>query len=83
MTLTAQNLTEILAASCVCFAVSADLFFFTPGQQEKRLSGKEFACNVGDVGSILGLGDPLKEERAAHSSIFAWEIPWTEEPGGP
>ena len=26
--------------------------------------------------------DPLDEEMATHSNIFAWEIPWTEEPGG-
>ena len=26
--------------------------------------------------------DPLEKEMATHSSIFAWEIPWTEEPGG-
>ena len=26
--------------------------------------------------------DPLEEEMATHSSIFAWEIPWTEEAGG-
>ena len=26
--------------------------------------------------------DPLKKEMAAHPSILAWEIPWTEEPGG-
>ena len=30
----------------------------------------------------LGLDDPLKEEMAIHSSILAWRIPWTEEPGG-
>jgi len=30
----------------------------------------------------LGWEDPLEEEMATHSSIFAWEIPWTEEPGG-
>ena len=29
----------------------------------------------------LGWGDPLEREMAAHSSILAWEIPWTEEPG--
>ena len=28
-----------------------------------------------------GQKDPLEEEMATHSSIFAWEIPWTEEPG--
>ena len=30
----------------------------------------------------LGQGDPLEKEMATHSSILAWEIPWTEEPGG-
>ena len=30
----------------------------------------------------LGLEGPLKKEMATHSSILAWEIPWTEEPGG-
>ena len=29
----------------------------------------------------LGCKDPLEEETAAYSSILAWEIPWTEEPG--
>ena len=29
----------------------------------------------------LGLEDPLEEGTAAHSSILAWRIPWTEEPG--
>ena len=31
---------------------------------------------------FLGQEDPLKEETATHSSILAWEIAWTEEPGG-
>ena len=30
----------------------------------------------------LGWEDPLEEEMATHSSIFAWKIPWTVEPGG-
>ena len=30
----------------------------------------------------LGWEDPLEEETASHSSILAWRIPWTEEPGG-
>ena len=33
------------------------------------------------VGS-LGWEYPLEKETAAHSSILAWKIPWTEEPGG-
>ena len=32
------------------------------------------------VGS-LGWEDPLEKEMATHSSLLAWEIPWTEEPG--
>ena len=38
-------------------------------------------ANAGGVGSTLGWEDPLEEEMVTHSSIFAWEIPWTEEPG--
>ena len=29
----------------------------------------------------LGQEDPLEEEAATHSSVLAWKIPWTEEPG--
>ena len=31
---------------------------------------------------FLGQEDPLEKEMATHSSILAWEIPWTEKPGG-
>ena len=31
---------------------------------------------------FLGEEDPLEKEMATHSSILAWRIPWTEEPGG-
>ena len=31
---------------------------------------------------FLGQKDPLEKEMAAHSSILAWKIPWTGEPGG-
>ena len=37
---------------------------------------------AGDAGSIPGSEDPLEKEMATHSSILAWKIPWTEEPGG-
>ena len=30
---------------------------------------------------FLGRGDPLEKEMAIHSSILAWKIPWTEDPG--
>ena len=32
---------------------------------------------------LLGGEDPLEKGTATHSSILAWRIPWTEEPGGP
>ena len=44
--------------------------------------GKESVCNAGNLGSIPGLEVPLEEGLATHSSILAWRIPWTEEPGG-
>ena len=31
---------------------------------------------------LLGQEDPLEKEMTTHSSILAWEIPWTEKPGG-
>ena len=40
------------------------------------------AGDTGDMGSILGLESPLEEEMGTQSSILAWRIPWTEEPGG-
>ena len=43
--------------------------------------GKESTCNVGDLGSILGFGRSPGDGTATHSSILAWRIPWTEEPG--
>ena len=47
-----------------------------PGSSE----GKVSACNVGHLGSIPGLGDPLEKELATHSSTLAWKILWTKEP---
>ena len=49
-------------------------------------SSKESACSAGDTGDtgwirFLGREDPLEDGMATHSSILAWRIPWTEEPG--
>ena len=43
--------------------------------------GKESACSAGDPGSILGQEESLEKGMATHSSILAWRIPWTDEPG--
>ena len=40
-----------------------------PAMQENQVR-----CLVGE--------DPLEKEMATHSSVLAWEIPWSEEPGG-
>ena len=66
--------------------VSAFLFFNTlfrfamgfPGGSV----GKESACNAETLVQLLGQEDPLEKAMATHFSILAWEIPWTEEPGG-
>ena len=43
------------------------------------LVGKESACNAGDPGLMPESGRSPRE--GTHSSILAWRIPWTEEPG--
>ena len=40
------------------------------------------AGDTRDTGSIPGSEDPLEKGMTTHSSILAWRIPWTEEPGG-
>ena len=47
------------------------------------ISGKEpsYPGDTGDSGSILSQDNPLEKEMATHSSVLAWRIPWTEEPG--
>ena len=40
-----------------------------------------YRVGSGDEVPSLGRKGPLEKEMAAHSSVLAWEIPWTEEPG--
>ena len=70
----------------MCKSMQFDCFYIPmgfPGGSDK----KESASNAGDLSSIpgpgrssLGLEDPLEKGMATDSSIFAWRIPWTEEP---
>ena len=62
----------------------------TSNQEKEELNValvvKNLPGNAGDLkteGLIWGQEDPLEEGMATHFSIFAWRIPWTEEPGGP
>ena len=56
------------------FSIVYDVF---PGGSDR----KEFACIVGDLGSIPGLGRSPGEGNDNPSSIVAWGISWTEELG--
>jgi len=42
---------------------------------------KESACMQETLAQVLGREDPLEKKMTTHSSILAWKIPWTEEPG--
>ena len=47
------------------------------------ISSKEPTCQRQEMWVwSLGWENPLEEGMATHSSIFAWRIPWTEQPGG-
>ena len=59
----------------IYYTLQYSIYF--PGGSDSKAS----AYNVGDLGLIPGLGRSLEKEMATHSSILAWKIPWTEEPG--
>ena len=55
------------------------------GTSQVALAVKNLPANAGDirdVGLILGSGSSPEKGMATHSSILAWKIQWTEEPGG-
>ena len=57
---------------------------YISGASQVALAVKNPPADAGDardVGSILGSGRSPEEGMATHSSILAWRIPWTEEPG--
>ena len=59
--------------------------FFLPHEPEVALVVKNLPSNAGDTEILvqsLGREDPLELDMAPHSSILAWAIPRTEEPGG-
>ena len=50
-------------------------------QGKESAEGKESACSAGDPGSVPGSERSLEKETATHSSMLAWKMLWTEEPG--
>ena len=71
-----QSWTQLKRLSSISSSSKLQVSF--PGGSDS----KESACNVGDLGLIPGSGNSVEKGMATHSSIFAWRIPWTEEPGG-
>ena len=58
-------------------------FFISSVTASEGFSGGSVVKNpLANAVRSLGLQEPLEEEMATCSSILAWEIPWTEEPGG-
>ena len=61
------------------------LCYITHWAFQVALVVKNPPANAGDIRDVdltLGREDPLEEGMATHTSILAWRIPWTEEPGG-
>ena len=63
-------------------AIRASLVVQVVKNRLRKKKRKESLAVQETLVRFLGREDPLEEEIATHSSIFAWEIPWTEEPGG-
>ena len=55
---------------------------FSDSYRGRRSVGNESDYKAGDWIQFPGREDPLEKEMATHSSILAWRISWTEEPGG-
>ena len=84
-----SGLTELCATGCVSLQGAFPIYqglsqnLARDGTAACGLVVKNPPANAGDrdAVSIPELGDPLEEDTATYSSILAWRIPWTEEPG--
>ena len=84
----------LLSVSCVCVCVCVSgprkfssqkghfFFFFFFKNEVCVPTGFPGGSVVKNLPANAGDTDPLEKEMAIHSSILAWEIPWTEESGG-
>ena len=72
-----KNTTWICHSSSTIY-IALTLYLGFPGGSDST----ESACSAGDLVWSMDREDPLEKEMATHSSILAWRIPWTEEPGG-
>ena len=72
-----EGITPYVVVDLLCQWENVNLGSDFPGGSD----GKASVYNVGDPGSIRGLGRSLEKEMAIHPRTIAWKIPWTEEPG--
>ena len=69
-------------------SINFAIFYSGMGGLPRCHSDKKSTCQYSRLETLetrvqsLGQEDPLEEEMVIHSSILAWRIPWTEEPGG-
>ena len=73
---------KALSASSKALLWGFEIFTLGPGASLIAQSVKNLLAMQETWVWFMGLEDPLKKEMATHSSILAWRIPWTEEPGG-
>ena len=71
-----QN-TNLSTTTSAFFLSHHFIYHYSAGDSD----GKASANNTETLVQPLGQEDPLEREMATHSSILAWKIPWTEEPG--
>ena len=80
-----------VGACCLVNISQMNSLFFLGGLKccefglPRWLGGNESVCSAGDArdeGSVPGLERASGEGNGNHSSVLAWRIPWTEEPGG-
>ena len=67
-----------------CKPMAVSFQCMTKSTTIKKKKKKNLPANAGDTKTwvqSLDQEDPLEKEMATHSSILAWKIPWTEEPG--
>ena len=78
------NREEIRTGSATCAGYRADSCVCIPSNGTCLVPQKvkNLPVSAGDRVQSLGQEDPLEKRMAAHPSILAWRIPWTEEPSG-
>ena len=74
-----KRCTQVLENIKKVWADGAGASRVAPGEKNQPAKEETWEMRV----RSLGWEDPLQEGMASHSSVLAWRIPWTEEPGGP